>query len=270
MNDYNAGQITRLCAGGQFIAATGITGAVDTHTQGDYTAEGLNQNGAAHKTKAIPKDRQWHRTKPVQDNHMSTITATCAGEEKELHLTICNQYVERTVWCSLIAVYDHFSAISRMHHAADNGAVRGYRAGLAPSIGTQNRTPRRQRMVTLAGQSQDWPVPFVPGISTSVNITAIFERENSSADSLTKTKEAANMATSARLQGRTSSRLNHNQSPLFVFLFAAVSRADLTDHTPHMVRIAAHDELTARRSLVGRYVLSFAGRIPVQEVKTHA
>ncbi len=58
--------------------------------------------------------------------------------------------------------------------------------------------------------------------------------------------------------------------PLFVFLFAAVSRADLTDHTPHMVRIAAPDELTARRLLVGRYVLSFAGRIPVQEVKTHA
>ncbi|HFW3713485.1 TPA: host cell division inhibitor Icd-like protein [Salmonella enterica subsp. enterica serovar 6,7:y:-] len=58
--------------------------------------------------------------------------------------------------------------------------------------------------------------------------------------------------------------------PLFIWLFAAVSRADLTDHTPHMVRIAAPDELTARRSLVGRYVLSFAGRIPVQEVKPHA
>ncbi|EIZ5131371.1 host cell division inhibitor Icd-like protein [Salmonella enterica] len=55
--------------------------------------------------------------------------------------------------------------------------------------------------------------------------------------------------------------------PLFIWLFAAVSRADLTDHTPHMVRIAAPDELTARRSLVGRYVLSFAGRIPVQGVR---
>ncbi|HAK1938665.1 TPA: host cell division inhibitor Icd-like protein [Salmonella enterica] len=60
--------------------------------------------------------------------------------------------------------------------------------------------------------------------------------------------------------------MNHSQSPLFVFLFASVSRADLTDHIPHMVRIAAPDELTARRSLVGRYVLSFAGRIPAQEV----
>lgn len=54
--------------------------------------------------------------------------------------------------------------------------------------------------------------------------------------------------------------------PLFIWLFAAVSRADLTDHTPHMVRITAPDELTARRSLVGRYALSFAGRIPAQEV----
>ncbi|EDV5020179.1 host cell division inhibitor Icd-like protein [Salmonella enterica subsp. enterica serovar Ball] len=58
--------------------------------------------------------------------------------------------------------------------------------------------------------------------------------------------------------------------PLFIWLFAAVSRADLTDHTPHMVRITAPDEQTARRSLVGRYVLSFAGRIPAQEAKHHA
>ncbi|EKM8217373.1 host cell division inhibitor Icd-like protein [Salmonella enterica] len=74
------------------------------------------------------------------------------------------------------------------------------------------------------------------------------------------------MAVSARLQGRISSHLNATHKPLFIWLFAAVSRADLTDHTPHMVRITAPDELTARRSLVGRYVLSFAGRIPAQEV----
>ncbi|EDV2799534.1 hypothetical protein CSN22_001040 [Salmonella enterica subsp. diarizonae] len=82
MNDYNAGQITRLCADGQFIAATGITGAVDAHTQGNYKAEGLNQNGAAYKTKATPKDRQCGNTKPVQDNYMSTISAMRAGKEK--------------------------------------------------------------------------------------------------------------------------------------------------------------------------------------------
>lgn len=64
-------QITRLCAGGQFIAATGITGAINAHTQGNYTAEGLNQNGAAHKTKATPKDRQWLHTKQAQDSQRS-------------------------------------------------------------------------------------------------------------------------------------------------------------------------------------------------------
>ncbi|WP_258231730.1 host cell division inhibitor Icd-like protein [Salmonella enterica] len=58
-----------------------------------------------------------------------------------------------------------------------------------------------------------------------------------------------------------------NNRPCFVWLFAAVSRLELADHTPHMVRIAAPDELTARRLLVGRYVLSFAGRVPVQEVR---
>lgn len=58
-----------------------------------------------------------------------------------------------------------------------------------------------------------------------------------------------------------------NNRPGFIFLFAAVSRLDLADHTPHMVRIAAPDELTARRSLVGRYVISFAGRVPAQEVR---
>ncbi|EIF8415488.1 host cell division inhibitor Icd-like protein [Salmonella enterica] len=58
-----------------------------------------------------------------------------------------------------------------------------------------------------------------------------------------------------------------NNRPCFVWLFAAVSRLDLADHTPHIVRISAPDELTARRLLVGRYVLSFAGRVPVQEVR---
>lgn len=191
-------QITRLCAGGQFIAATGITGAVDTHTQGDYTAEGLNQNGAAHKTKATPKDRQWHRTKPVQDNHMSAISAMNAGKEKALHLMICNKYVGGKAWCSLVAVYDHFSAVSMMRHAAHNGAVYCLPSGVSlpllvrvTVISRVNSTSRRPVMVTLAGQPQGWPVPFIAGISTPVNVTAPIERGNSSGDSLIQSKEAA-------------------------------------------------------------------------------
>lgn len=47
-----------------------------------------------------------------------------------------------------------------------------------------------------------------------------------------------------------------------VFLFLAVSRANLQDK-PHRESITAPDEVTARRLLVGRYVLSFAGSLPV-------
>ncbi|WP_179948083.1 ash family protein [Salmonella enterica] len=46
-------------------------------------------------------------------------------------------------------------------------------------------------MVTLAGLPKGRPVPFSAGISTPVNVTALFERGNSGGDSLTKLKEAA-------------------------------------------------------------------------------
>ncbi|HGG6584110.1 TPA: host cell division inhibitor Icd-like protein [Salmonella enterica subsp. enterica serovar Reading] len=94
------------------------------------------------------------------------------------------------------------------------------------SVITHNGTHRAALiMVALAGQSQGWPVPCNAGISTPVNVTAPLERGNSGGDSVNLLQEAANMATSARLQGRTSSRLNlldHNQSasaPLFVWRF---------------------------------------------------
>ncbi|WP_176209968.1 ash family protein [Salmonella enterica] len=77
------------------------------------------------------------------------------------------------------------------YHAAHNGAVCAPYDGLLSGIRSRNRTSRRQRMVTLAGQPQGWPVSFVPGILTPVNVTAPIERENSSGDSLTRTKEAA-------------------------------------------------------------------------------
>lgn len=176
MNDYNAGQITRLCADGQFIAATGITGAVDAHTQGNYKAEELNQNGAAYKTKATPTDRQCGNTKPVQDNYMSIISAMCAGKEKALHLTICNKYVGCTAWRTSIAVYDHFSAISRMRHAACNGAVFFDGAGMAPTYVDTNDTPRRPSMVLLVGERSrslanllaGLPIPASNATSTAV------------------------------------------------------------------------------------------------------
>ncbi|EAA5440250.1 host cell division inhibitor Icd-like protein [Salmonella enterica] len=138
MKEYYAGQITRLCAGGQFIGTPDITGTAITQK--------------THKTKATPKDRQCGNTKPVQDNRKSAISATCAGEEKALILTICNQYVGYTVWRTSIAVYDHFSAISRMRHAARNGAVFFDGVGLAPTHTSTDETSRRPSMVLLVGE----------------------------------------------------------------------------------------------------------------------
>ncbi|KEA49954.1 ash, partial [Mangrovibacter sp. MFB070] len=53
--------------------------------------------------------------------------------------------------------------------------------------------------------------------------------------------------------------------PQFVFVFAAVRRADRQSRIC-MLRTVAGDERTARCSLVRDYVLSFAGRLPVAEV----
>jgi len=53
--------------------------------------------------------------------------------------------------------------------------------------------------------------------------------------------------------------------PKFVFVFAAVRRADRKPSIC-MLRTVAGDEQTARRSLVRDYVLSFAARLPVAGV----
>ncbi|EOH8825738.1 TPA: host cell division inhibitor Icd-like protein [Klebsiella pneumoniae] len=53
--------------------------------------------------------------------------------------------------------------------------------------------------------------------------------------------------------------------PQFVFVFAAVRRADRQLRIC-MLRAVAGDEHAARLSLVRDYVLSFAGRLPVAEV----
>ena len=54
--------------------------------------------------------------------------------------------------------------------------------------------------------------------------------------------------------------------PQFVFVFAAVRCADRTPRIC-MLRTVAGDEHAARLSLVRDYVLSFAGRLPVAEVR---
>ena len=56
---------------------------------------------------------------------------------------------------------------------------------------------------------------------------------------------------------------SHSQ---FVFVFAAVRRADRKPRIC-MLRTVAGDEHAARLSLVRDYILSFAGRLPVTEVR---
>lgn len=63
---------------------------------------------------------------------------------------------------------------------------------------------------------------------------------------------SANSITSARPENR-------------VFIFLALSRAD-RHATPHREQVIAKSEREARLMLVGRYVLSFAGCLPVSEV----
>lgn len=83
------------------------------------------------------------------------------------------------------------------YHAAHNGAVYCLPFGVSlpllvrvTVISRVNSTSRRQRMVTLAGQPQGWPVPFDAGTLTPVNVTAHIECESLSGDSLIKSKEA--------------------------------------------------------------------------------
>ena len=108
-------------------------------------------------------------------------------------------------------------------------------------------------MVAQAGQPPGWPVSVRAGILTPVWAIAI-ERENSGDSVICYSQEAAIMATTL-----TPSH------PEFVFVFAAVRRADRHPRIC-MLRTVAGDERSARRSLVRDYVLSLAARLPVVEV----
>ena len=111
-----------------------------------------------------------------------------------------------------------------------------------------------QIMVIRAGQLSGWPVFCEAGIPTPVRVTT-HERRNSGGGNNRYFKEVAPMATTL-----TPSH------PQFVFVFAAVRRADRKPRIC-MLRTVAGDEHAARLSLVRDYVLSFAGRLPVAEVR---
>ncbi|BAN98313.1 phage CI repressor [Plautia stali symbiont] len=109
-------------------------------------------------------------------------------------------------------------------------------------------------MVARAGQPSGWPVSFVAGIPTPVRVTTQ-ERRNSGGSCNKLTKETAPMAT-----------VLHSPHPQFVFVFAAVRRCE-RHSSVLMLRATAADERAARRLLARDYVLSFACRLPVKEVR---
>ena len=111
-----------------------------------------------------------------------------------------------------------------------------------------------QIMAVRAGQPSGWPVSNKAGIPTPVRATT-HECRNSGGGNNRYLLEAATMATTLTLS-----------HPQFVYLFAAVRRADRPPRIC-MLRTVAGDEHAARLSLVRDYILSFAGRLPVAEVR---
>ncbi|MEH3413738.1 host cell division inhibitor Icd-like protein [Phytobacter diazotrophicus] len=111
-----------------------------------------------------------------------------------------------------------------------------------------------QIMVVRAGQPSGWPVFCEAGIPTPVRVTT-HERRNSGGGNNRYSQEVAAMAMTL-----TPSH------PQFVFVFAAVRRADRKPRIC-MLRTVANDEQAARLALVRDYILSFAGRLPIAEVR---
>ena len=111
-----------------------------------------------------------------------------------------------------------------------------------------------QIMVVRAGQPSGWPVSIEAGTANPVRATT-HEICSSGGGDNRYSMEVALMAT-----------ILTPSHPQFVFVFAAVRRADRQPRIC-MLRAVAGDEHAARLSLVRDYVLSFAGRLPVAGVR---
>ncbi|HFJ9772100.1 TPA: host cell division inhibitor Icd-like protein [Raoultella ornithinolytica] len=109
-----------------------------------------------------------------------------------------------------------------------------------------------QIMVVRAGQPSGWPVSIEAGTANPVRATTNEICSSGGGDNR-YSMEVALMAT-----------ILTPSHPQFVFVFAAVRRADRQPRIC-MLRTVAGDEHAARLSLVRDYVLSFAGRLPVAE-----
>ncbi|MBF0690506.1 ash family protein [Providencia alcalifaciens] len=111
---------------------------------------------------------------------------------------------------------------------------------------------RPNSMVMLAGQPKGWLESVNSSSLNPVSVTTPIEIETSGGDSLTKLTEIiVMMATPTQTQ--------------FKFLFLSIKRSDTTAK-PCRIAVTASNEHDARLMLVRDYILSFAGRLPAQEV----
>ncbi|WP_276724438.1 host cell division inhibitor Icd-like protein [Pantoea septica] len=109
-------------------------------------------------------------------------------------------------------------------------------------------------MVARAGASHEAPVSIEAGYANPARATTS-EIGVSGGGVNRYSVETALMAT-----------VLHSPHPQFVFVFAAVRRCERHSHVL-MLRATAADERAARRLLARDYVLSFACRLPVTEVR---
>ncbi len=111
---------------------------------------------------------------------------------------------------------------------------------------------RSNSMVMLAGQPKGWLVSLYASSLNPVSVTTPIEIETSGGGSLVLYKEIIVMMATP----------THTQ---FKFLFLSIKRSDTTAK-PCRIAVTAPNEHDARLMLVRDYILSFAGRLPAQEV----
>ncbi|NBL82965.1 host cell division inhibitor Icd-like protein [Proteus sp. G2674] len=111
---------------------------------------------------------------------------------------------------------------------------------------------RSYSMVALVRQPSGWLVSVCASSLNLANVTTPIEIETSGGDSeLIQTEIIVMMATPTHTQ--------------FKFLFLSIKRSDTTAK-PCRIAVTASNEHDARLMLVRDYILSFAGRLPAQEV----
>jgi hypothetical protein len=82
---------------------------------------------------------------------------------------------------------------------------------------------------------------------------------------LATTIEASNQNV-IEIYAMTTKNSNTHSPAIYYWLFLAVNRSDASAR-PHREAVTAPNERAARQILAGQFVLSFAGRLPVQEAK---